>query len=412
HCGIWGSNEASVHLHFNNLYIHDLFAPVPGASDGKKETMYEGVALQFASPNVGTAHYRDIRIENCRVENIGTHAVVIHKWPRENELAQATFHDSITIVDNHFEKLGGDGIVTAGCKNVYIARNTIKEPGCFDDPRMKGRGDGLWTWYTIDAIAEYNYLSGARGRLDCTGMHVDIGSRNNIFQYNLSYDNEGGFCEIIGDSHNNVYRYNVSINDGRRTSGVNEFGRQKGPGVVILLSGYMADRLGENVKKGPFYSYFYNNTIYTDPSIAANFSVNHSAKGALIANNLFIIEGSAHDISWRRPTDIGDHENIIFTNNRTITGYATIPHDTLQMPHAWDVFLDNIAIDPQCVNPGGADALDYLPANYSVIKDQGIALFRLPNDPYGVLGGFVPVKGDYRGRTINGLPDIGAFEMQ
>lgn len=198
------------------------------------------------------------------VENIVTHAIVIYKWPRENELAQATFHDNITIIDNHFEKLGGDGIVTAGCKNVYIPRNTIKEPGCFDDPRMKGRRDRLWTWYTIDFVAEYNYLSGGRVRLDCAGTHVDIESRN----------------------------------------------------------------------------------------------------------------------------------------NRTVTGHASIPYHTAEIPHTWDVYLENIAIDPQCANLGGADALDYLPANYSVIKDQGIYSFRLPNDPHGVLGGFIPENGDYRGQII------------
>ena len=412
HCARWGNSGASEHLYFSNLYIHDLFAPIPRDSDGKKETMHQGTAFQFSSPNAENAHYKDIRIENCRVENIGSHAVVFHKWPNVNQLDGATFHEGINIIDNHFENLGGDGIVTAGCEDVYIARNNIIRPGSFDDERMKGRGDGLWTWYTNGAIVEYNYLSGARGRLDCTGMHVDIGSQNNIFQYNLSIDNEGGFCEIIGDSYNNVYRYNVSINDGAREAGVNEFGRKKVDGVVFLLSGYMADRLGQSIKKGPFNSYIYNNTIFTNASIDANFSVDHTAKGALIANNLFIIEGNTNDISWRRPEDTGYHENIIFRNNRTVIGHSTVPHDSLNSNHAWDVYLDNVAIDPQLVNSGGTNTLDYLPENQLVIKDQGIDLYLLPDDVSGVAGGFVPSNGDHRGTMINGLPDIGAFEIE
>ena len=412
HCARWGNSGPSEHLHFKNLYIHDLFAPTPSDSDGKKETLYQGTAFQFSSPNTENAHYRDIRIENCRVENIGTHAIVFHKWPNENQLASATFHEGIDIIDNNFDNLGGDGIVTAGCKDVYIARNSITRPGSFDDQRMKGRGDGLWTWYTNGAIVEYNYLSGARGRIDCSGMHVDIGSQNNIFQYNLSTDNEGGFCKIIGDSYNNVYRYNVSINDGARKGGVNEFGRKKVDGLVLLLSGYMADRLGQNVKKGPYNSYIYNNTIYTNASIEANFSVDHTAKGALIANNLFIIEGNAKDISWRRPEYTGNHENIVFRNNRTVTGKTTVPNDSLNINHAWDSYLDNLGIDPQLANSGGSSALDYLPGNQSDIKDQGIDLYLLPGDVNGVSGGFIPSKGDHRGTIINGLPDIGALEIE
>ena len=412
HCERWGATGASEQLHFKNLYIHDLFASTPKESDGKREIMYEGTAFQFSSPNIESAHYQDVKIEKCRVENIGTHAIIIHKWPNENQLASATFHENITIIDNNFDNLGGDGIVTAGCKNVYIARNNITRPGSFEDQRMKGRGDGLWTWHTIDALVEYNFLSGARGRIDCMGMHVDIGSENNIFQYNLSTDNEGGFCEIIGDSYNNVYRYNISINDGTRKKGVNEYGRKKVDGMVILLSGYMANRLGENVKKGPYNSYIYNNTIYTKAAIDANFSVDHTANGALIANNLFILEGRANDISWRSPTDIGNHENIIFRNNRTVTGKTAVPNDTTNINHAWDFYLANLAIDLQLAKEGGMEALDYLPNNPSGIQNQGIDLYLLPNDVHGVSGGFIPSSGDYRGALIKGRPDIGAFEIE
>ena len=412
HCSRWGNTGASESLHFNNLYVHDLFAPASKNSDGKRPTMHEGTAFQFSSPNAESAHFRDIRIENCRVENVSTHGIILHKWPDEGQVSAATFHEDIVIVDNQFRKLGGDGIVTAGCKNVYIARNLIEEPGCFDDTRMKGRGDGLWTWYTYNAIAEYNQFTGAKGRLDCAGMHVDIGSRDNIFQYNLSMDNEGGFCEIIGNAYNNVYRYNVSINDGGREEGQNEYGQYKGPSVVIMLSGYMADRLGADVKEGPYHSYIYNNTIYTKASIDANFTVDHSARGALIANNLFIIDGEVRNVSWRGPSHIGEQENIIFENNRTVIGKAIIPHDTLSAYPLWNQYLNNLAIDPQLANEGGINALDYLPGNHADIQDQGIDLYLLPGDANGVSGGFVPAGGDYRGTSIAGLPDIGAFEIQ
>ncbi|MDG1731244.1 MAG: right-handed parallel beta-helix repeat-containing protein [Algibacter sp.] len=409
----WGQNGLNEHFYFRNLYIHDLFAPRESASEGRKPTVNKGNAIAFITNNSGSSHFEDIDIRGCHFENLGSSGITIGKWARDNDLPGVTWHKNVVIEDNYFNKLGEDGIVTAGVENVYIAHNTILNPGCFDDTRMNGRGDGLWTWFTFDCIVEYNDLRGARGRIDCTGMHIDIGSRNNIFQYNLSIDNEGGFCEIIGDSYNNVYRYNVSINDGTRVRGDNEFGRRKVDGMVISISGYNGDRFGVNVKRGPFNSYFYNNTIYTNSEIVARFDVDHTAKGALIANNLFYIEGSSDDISggWLKTNE--DHENIIIRNNRTVIGKASLPSNVSQSindNYAWDIFEDNIAIDPQLINAGGFEALDYVPQNTPVIKDQGIDLYKLPGDELGVLGGFVP-SGDYKGTTITGKPDIGAFEM-
>lgn len=411
---LWRRDETRKHFHFKNLYIHDLFAPLEKSTDGKKMTVNEGTAIGFTTFNDGQSHFEDIDIRDCHFETLGSSGIVIGKWANASHVeAGVTWSKDVTVVDNYFNNIGQDGVLVAGVENVYIANNTILNPGCFDDTRMNGRGDGLWTWFVMGCIVEHNYLKGARGRIDCTGMHVDIGSRDNIFQYNLSIDNEGGFCEIIGDSYNNVYRYNVSINDGTRKKGTNAYGRKKVDGMVISLSGYNGDRYGTNVKRGPFNSYFYNNTIYTKSDIVAAFDVDHTAKGALIANNLFYIEGTSRDISsgWLKGNT--DHENIIIENNRTVTGKATLPSNisrSINDDWAWDIFRNNMAINPQLVNAGGLGALDYIPQNQVVIQNQGIDLYNIPGDVNGVKGGFVPDK-DYRGNPIVGKPDIGAFEL-
>jgi hypothetical protein len=411
---LWNPDANRRHFHLRNLYIHDLFAPVERETDGKKFTVNEGTAIAFITLNQSNSHYEDIDIRDCHFETLGTSGITIGKWASEDNIAAGvTWHKDVTIVDNYFNNIGRDGIVTAGVENVYIARNTILNPGCFDDTRMNGRGDGLWTWFTFDCIVEHNYLRGARGRIDCNGMHVDIGSENNIFQYNLSIDNAGGFCSIIGNSFNNVYRYNISINDGNRVAGTNEYGRKIVDSKVITLSGYNGDRFGENVRRGPFNSYIYNNTIFTSPTIQANFNVEFSSKGALVANNLFYITGSAADISGDWLKEDEDHENIIVDNNRTVINGGVLPsniNQSIDDNWAWDIFLNNFAIDPMTPNPGGLEAMDYFPQNQSVIQDQGIDLYLIPGDLFGVQGGFVP-SGDYNGQPIILKPDIGAFEI-
>ena len=37
-----------------------------------------------------------------------------------------------------------------------------------------------------------------------------------FFNITTSYNNEGGFAEILGDNINCGYRYNISVNDGYR----------------------------------------------------------------------------------------------------------------------------------------------------------------------------------------------------
>ena len=46
--------------------------------------------------------------------------------------------------------------------------------------------------------------------------YIDCGKENVVFQYNYSYNNEGGFVEILGDNINCGYRYNIGVNDGYR----------------------------------------------------------------------------------------------------------------------------------------------------------------------------------------------------
>eukprot|EP01031_Cornospumella_fuschlensis_P016501 gene16501-20170_t len=157
--------------------------------------------------------------------------------------------------------------------------------GSTKDTRNWGRGSGLWTWGTSDVVIEKSQFLNANGPGDSAGVHIDYNCRNVIVQYNLSANNAGGFCEILGNNFNCAYRYNVSVNDGHRIKGKDGAFQD---GKTFWLSGYTG---GKSPRRGPTNTYFYNNTIYVGDEIVAKVAVAPTAEGVLIANNIFHFSG-------------------------------------------------------------------------------------------------------------------------
>ena len=81
---------------------------------------------------------------------------------------------------------------------------------------MWKRGSGTWPFKCERVLIQKNRLMNAHGPQDSYSAHIDYGNKDVVIQYNLSYNNEGGFAEVLGDNVNCGYRYNISINDGYR----------------------------------------------------------------------------------------------------------------------------------------------------------------------------------------------------
>jgi len=176
-------------------------------------------------------------------------------------------------------------------------------------------------------------------------------------------------------------------------------------GKIYWLSGYV----GSNQKpKGPFNSYFYNNTIYTKKEIAANFAVAKSSEGILIANNIFCIEGESKLVAGDQytPESIGSTpiENYIFENNLYLND-SNWPKEVLIQDKS------PLFGDPRFQNKGGLKKEDYISVNISLIKDKGVVIPKLPGDEIGLKIG-LKSEFDILGNKISGIPDIGAIELQ
>ena len=375
------------------LYIHDIFASENVENDGQNPTSNLGYGIFITMKNL-EAPIGNVKIEDCKIEMTGHTGIRAFGYAKDGE---RTYIDSLTIVNNILENIGGPGMVPGLCKNVLVRGNVTNHTGSTADPRMHNRGSGIWPWTSEDVLIEKNKFMNAWGKMDSYGCHIDYNCKNVVVQYNLSINNSGGFVEILGNDYNCSYRYNVSINDGYRQKGVNGVVHE---GKILWTSGYV----GKNPRTGPINSYIYNNTIFVKEEYATRFSFARTTDGILIANNIFYIMGESVDVEDNGKTGTGTIQNVVFENN--LYQRTGIVPESVIIEDSAPLFGD-----PQFKNPGGLHAEDYIPGNVELIKNKGIEISKLPNDSIGLVIGLKP-EFDILGNKIEGLPDLGAVEIK
>jgi hypothetical protein len=382
----------------SGLIIKDIFFEDPGFKRGEDEvrtangTQRYGWGIRVIH-NTGGAVLKGIIVNDCEISNTAHTGL---KFTAKNHGIE-NIHVSANVVTH----TGGPGIQMSGVKNGMVDGNYVDFSGSTSDSRKWGRGSGLWTWSTSNVVIQNNYFLNANGPGDSAGCHIDFNCSDVVVQYNFSANNAGGFCEILGNNYNCAYRYNISVNDGHRVKGKNGAFQE---GKIFWLSGYV----GSNQKpKGPFNSYFYNNTIYTKSEIAANFAVAKTSEGVLIANNIFCIEGEsklvAGDQYMPESIDSKPIKNYVFDNNLYLT----------ESNWPKEVFIQDqkpLFGNPGFKNKGGLKKEDYIPMNTNFIKNKGIKIPKIPDDDVGLKIG-LEVEHDILGNKITGSPDLGAIEM-
>lgn len=383
-------------ISLENLEIKDIFYENPNFQRGKDEvktangTQSYGWGIRFITQNKD-AVIKDILVQSCEVSNVAHTGIKL-----------TGKIEGLKLYDNIVFKTGGPGMQFSTVTDAHVKGNNINYSGSPDDSRKWGRGSGLWTWGCKDVIIEHNSFRNANGPADSAGCHIDFNCTNVIVQYNVSENNAGGFCEILGNNYNCAYRYNVSINDGHR---VKKKGVAFQEGKIYWLSGFVGK---DKERHGPYNSYFYNNTIYVKSDLEAKMAVAEAASGALLANNIFYIEGKSKAVlgDQYQPQVEGKAEvkNIIFKNNLFLKT-ENWPKEVLIQDEA-PVFGN-----PQFVNAGGKEIKDYTPTNIELIKNKGIEIPFIPNDSKGLFIG-LKVEKDILGNNIEGNPDMGAIEIK
>lgn len=392
--GNWNVPDVYNGYHLHDLYIHDVTT---------------STAISFIVGNTSNRSFSDITIENCVIEDIIGAGIAINKWAGTNNdgtpaTPNAYYHKNLTLLNNTISRVNKAGIQIGKVDNALVKGNLTSNTG-FNNAN-DGSGSGLWTWYTKNVLVEKNTFMGARGHTDSCGAHIDIGNEKNIFQYNLSIDNEGGFVELMGKNNGSIYRYNISINDGARIKGAASPGTNYGNalqyGNVFWLGGYT----GQNgTREGPYYTYIYNNTIYTHSGISPNFQIENTAENALIANNaLYLRENPTYNSNGPNLYDSSaQNNNLNYSNNLTWRDW--------RFNGLGDYFngYDRNNGNPQYVNENGLSPGDYIPQNNNKIVDQSINISPLAGDTI-LTASDLSVTEDFFGNPIIGQPDIGAIE--
>jgi Right handed beta helix region len=377
----------------DGLKIYDVFYENQGHKRAKDEvktangTERYGWGIRLIN-NLDEVLMDQVLIQNCEIENIDHTGIKL--------IGKSRNIQNIRILKNKVTRTGGPGIQMSNVRFVYVAENAVTYSGSHDDSRKWGRGSGLWTWSASNILIEKNKFMYAHGPGDSAGAHIDYNCDNVILQYNFSAHNAGGFCEVLGNNYNCAYRYNISVNDGHRVKGEDGAFQE---GKMFWLSGYQ----GNNERKGPVNTYFYNNTIFVDAKIATKIAIDNRSEGILIANNIFYIVGESSMVKgdqYKPDDDSYTALNRVFFQNNLFFKKNTWPADALIQDNA------PLVGDPQFSKCGGLSLEDYIPANKNMGK--GIEISLLPGDEFGLING-LKMKEDILGNKIIGTPGIGAI---
>lgn len=409
HVGYTGSPKKNIVI--DNLKIHKIYPNLPNSTENTDS--YLGYGITFTSDGKTNNNYFDgITIQNTEITDIGSVGISINKWIPDVDPPNAIYQQNININNNNLHHIGGSGIVFFNVQNFLIENNLVTYTGDYSlDTRQHGRGSGFWSVRCRDGILQHNEFSHVRGAADSCGAHIDIDNDNVIIQYNLSYDNAGGFAEYMGANTNCIYRYNISINDGFRVKHTHPWNENMGPTIeeapeMYTPSGERNTQNGKIIwfsdftgfegqtKVGAKINLVYNNTIYIGNDYNGNpitslISFENDTDYNEVRNNIFYIEPGS-TLNFDKSATVGT--NNVFSNNLYSNGGPT------------DTFFqgtnDLLNTNPLFQNTGGVIPDDYKLDNGSPAIDTGVLINNNGNQ-------------DYWGNSLGNNPptDIGAHEV-
>jgi len=298
------------HLHFRDLYIHDVRGSTRG-DDGGFLCKREGEDTWFD----------DLLIEGCTIERADRNGILLTDYPTASDKHHST---NVVIRGNHLQDIGGDGIFILGCDGALIERNVVRYAHQRVGRRPGERAcAGVWPHRCNDTVIQLNEVShtavGGQTVWDSEAFDDDNTCRGTVFQYNYSHDNAGGFLLTCGGARGTVARYNISQND------------------AVALVTMEGDGTGDAT--------LYNNTFYVGPELTVSLARNTfgAPDGLRFLNNLLFVEGVMN-------CSFGSIRDVQFSHNAFHGTFDEAPEDP-----------DAVLADPLLVKPGsGGNGFDSL----------------------------------------------------
>ena len=375
----------------NHLYIHDVY-PTPTNS----QYIHQGYGIKLETTSVDSISLfntiSNVEIMNVNITKTGHYGL----WIKSLGLnaIDSIKNDQISVLDCNFEYTGGSGFVPNRSQNVLVQNCTFNHSGSGIDPRMWNRGSGMWTFKCKNVIAQHNNFLNCHGPQDSYSCHIDYGNENVVFQYNYSYNNEGGFAEILGDNINCGYRYNISVNDGYRQDPDGIPWNKKGK--IFWVSNYC----GNNPRCPSTGTFIYNNTVFVNDTISPEIYFWPNVGDVYVYNNLVYVGSSGNIL----PTLIQNTSNTLDISHNLFYDSSRIDLDN-------DLMTNAIYGDPNLLNTsplGFNNPLMYQISNNSVAIGAG-RLISGSTDSTDYL--FNNGGKDYFGNPVSNTtsPNIGAY---
>jgi len=207
-------------IRIDNLYVHD----VTGSCTREEKDGGHAILIQNyheEDPDTILSNFDGLIVESCHIKDCSRSGIIFWgNWIRSKWKPST----GVVIRNNLIEGVPGDGIVPVGCEGVLVEYNVMKDcPGTLP---VTEAADGIWPWSCDNALVQYNIVSDHKSPVDAYGFDSDWNSTNQVFQYNLSYNNDGGFLLVCNSggwtpdwsigNKGTVARYNISFNDGLR----------------------------------------------------------------------------------------------------------------------------------------------------------------------------------------------------
>lgn len=401
------------HIVLDDLYIHDVDGNVYN-----KHMTNGGIYFIVEKPEnekeTGIARYDDVQIRNCQVDTVDRWGIAVgytYNWDKfggaaiSDETIKTYGSTNVVIENNYLNNVGGDHITTMyldrpvvqynvgenGSKHINYQDFSKEQPKLDKDgneigklPVGNGRvAAGIWPWKCKNAVFQYNEcfktLNAKNGNGDGQPWDADSGDGTN-YQYNYSHGNTAStimFC--AGESINNTFRYNISQNE------------EMGP----------LDPAGNAGN-----TQVYNNTFYIKEGIKSLWYRNSGPVN--MENNIFYFAGDKPVAveNWN-PSNNKKYDNNLYYN------VSTYPDDknAVKVDAGTKVFVDAgtgpdaAAANKQArkhENPNEKTVFDgYKLAENSPAINKG----KIVKD----LNGYA-IEHDFFGKTIGGVPEIGAAE--
>ncbi|MGO4695682.1 cohesin domain-containing protein [Paenibacillus sp. 2TAB26] len=386
------------------IFIHDLYVHDVNGEDKKDVNGSSGIQVSVkisglvnGVPAAGSVHQRttfdDVRIINNEVRDVSRSGIMIwNDWKNrpllgdgldygESSLTPWTPVTNVVIQGNKLYNIGGDGIVPHMTDGALVEYNFLDGY----NRTSTGYNAGMWTWDGDNTLYQFNEVTGGYSTRDGQPFDFDHATQGIIYQYNYTYNNDGGTLLVCADGRGGgvkggIYRYNISQNDKYQT---------------FTICG------GSNVENVQVY----NNVFYVKEGMNTNMLVGQGGGvDVSLFNNIFINHGTGRYTA--KPTWTY-HNNAFIGNN--VPSKEQIP----------DPFM--LTGDPKLADPGKAGTVlnkigPIIPEQVSWAELNGYKLS--DGSPMINAGRFIgvmhnPGTRDYYNNLIyNGMPDVGVHEFE